>query len=81
MQARRSIHFFQIFGTSSNDYLSLLLCVFRVSQLEKDLYYYKKTSRDLKRRLRDYVSSGTIPAQGKAISEKKIKLCFGNMTY
>ncbi|XP_045174185.2 kinesin-like protein KIF27 isoform X3 [Mercenaria mercenaria] len=35
----------------------------RVTQLEKDLYYYKKTSRELKKRLREYVSSGTIPAQ------------------
>lgn len=34
-----------------------------MSQLEKDLYYYKKTSRELKKKLRDYVSSGTIPAQ------------------
>ncbi|KAL4224634.1 Kinesin-like protein kif27 [Mactra antiquata] len=35
----------------------------RMSQLEKDLYYYKRTSRELKKRLRDYVTSGTIPAQ------------------
>ncbi|WAR03106.1 KIF27-like protein [Mya arenaria] len=35
----------------------------KMSQLEKDLYYYKKTSRELKKRLREYVTSGTIPAQ------------------
>lgn len=27
--------------------------VFRIQQLEKDLYYYKKTSRDLKKKLRE----------------------------
>ena len=26
---------------------------FRIQQLEKDLYYYKKTSRDLKKKLRE----------------------------
>jgi len=34
--------------------------------LEKELFYYRKTSRELKKKLREYVSSGTIPAQGKA---------------
>ena len=46
----------------------------RVSQLEKDLYYYKKTSRELKRRLREYVSSGTIPAQGTYTSVTRVEV-------
>lgn len=30
----------------------------RAQQLEKDLYYYKKTSRDLKKKLREKMVSG-----------------------
>ena len=30
---------------------------FRIQQLEKDLFYYKKTSRDLKRKLREVLAS------------------------
>lgn len=30
----------------------------RAQQLEKDLYYYKKTSRDLKKKLREKMASG-----------------------
>ncbi|XP_077862276.1 kinesin-like protein KIF27 [Saccoglossus kowalevskii] len=33
----------------------------RIQQLEKDLYYYKKTSRELKKKLREVVTSGLIP--------------------
>lgn len=30
----------------------------KAQQLEKDLYYYKKTSRDLKKKLREKMASG-----------------------
>ncbi|XP_064601119.1 kinesin-like protein KIF27 [Liolophura sinensis] len=33
----------------------------RVQQLEKELYYYKKTSRDLRRKVKDLIASGVIP--------------------
>lgn len=38
---------------------------FRVQQLEKDLYYYKKTSRDLRRKVKDLIASGVIPNPGE----------------
>ena len=36
----------------------------RIQRLEKELYYYKKTSRELKKRLRDLEASGALPHQG-----------------
>jgi len=30
--------------------------VFRIKQLEKDLFYYKKSSRELKRRMKELVA-------------------------
>ena len=47
-----------------------LVLPFRIQQLEKDLYYYKKTSRDLKRKLRE-VLAGQLPVS----SDLKRKLC------
>ncbi|KAK6191693.1 hypothetical protein SNE40_003312 [Patella caerulea] len=35
----------------------------RMQQLEKELYYYKKTSRDLKKKIRDLISSGVLTSQ------------------
>ncbi|KAJ8298888.1 hypothetical protein KUTeg_022948 [Tegillarca granosa] len=32
----------------------------RVQQLERDLYYYKKTSRDLKKKMRELLASGAL---------------------
>lgn len=43
----------------------------RIHRLEKDLYFYKKTSRDLKRKLRDLIASGTIRSQGMWYLSKK----------
>ena len=37
-----------------------LLSSCRVPQLEKDLFYYKKTSRDLKRKLREAMATGKL---------------------
>ncbi|XP_046566645.1 kinesin-like protein KIF27 [Haliotis rubra] len=34
-----------------------------VQQLEKDLYYYKKTSRDLKKKFKDLITKGVLSAQ------------------
>ncbi len=34
--------------------------IFRIHQLEKDLFYYKKTSRDLKKKLRELLSSNPV---------------------
>ncbi len=33
----------------------------RVLQLEKDLYYYKKTSRELKKKLRELLATSASP--------------------
>ena len=33
----------------------------RIHQLEKDLFYYKKTSRDLKKKLRELLASNPTP--------------------
>ncbi len=38
----------------------LLNLSFRIHQLEKDLFYYKKTSRDLKKKLRELLSSNPV---------------------
>ncbi|XP_071957109.1 kinesin-like protein KIF27 [Antedon mediterranea] len=32
----------------------------KIKALEKDLYYYKKTSRDLKKKLREFIGSSTV---------------------
>ena len=41
---------------SENQALIALWLIVRTQQLEKDLYYYKKTSRDLKKKLRELMS-------------------------
>ena len=43
--------------------LNLLFSIFRcrIHQLEKDLFYYKKTSRDLKKKLRELLASNPTP--------------------
>ena len=43
-------------------------CAFRLQQLEKELYFYKKTSRDLKKKIREMFTVGKIPAHGKRAS-------------
>ncbi|KAL3842329.1 hypothetical protein ACJMK2_020357 [Sinanodonta woodiana] len=35
----------------------------RIEKLQKDLYYYKVTSRELKKKLRELIANGTISAQ------------------
>ncbi|KAL5007730.1 hypothetical protein ScPMuIL_016536 [Solemya velum] len=40
----------------------------KIQQLEKDLYYYKKTSRDLKKKLKDLVTSGALNLQGDELN-------------
>ena len=42
----------------------LLILYFRIQQLEKDLYYYKKTSRDLKKKLREMIAGGSTGHTG-----------------
>ncbi|XP_064634767.1 kinesin-like protein KIF27 isoform X2 [Lineus longissimus] len=39
----------------------------KVLQLEKDLFYYKKTSRDLKRRIRELMAKGGMMQEGDEI--------------
>lgn len=75
-------------------FLSLVLCTYvlhfslleeKVHELEKELYYYKKTSRDLKKRLRAHVQSaprgqsdpskGPLKADAAAQSSKGKELC------
>ena len=75
-------------------FLSLVLCTYvlhfslleeKVHELEKELYYYKKTSRDLKKRLRAHVQSaprgqsdpskGPLKANAAAQSTKGKELC------
>ena len=53
----------------------------RIHELEKDLYYYKKLSRDLKKRMRELVgkdgvldSMQTASVQGEGPSEVERKL-------
>ena len=43
--------------------LTVLFSIFRsrIHQLEKDLFYYKKTSRDLKKKLRELLASNPTP--------------------
>lgn len=41
---------------------------FRLQQLEKELYFYKKTSRDLKKKIREMFSNGKIPAHSKWVN-------------
>ncbi|XP_041366340.1 kinesin-like protein KIF27 [Gigantopelta aegis] len=36
----------------------------KMHQLEKELYYYKKTSRDMKKKLRELISAGVLSSQG-----------------
>lgn len=41
--------------------MTLFVCLScRVQQLERDLYYYKKTSRDLKKKMRELLASGAL---------------------
>ncbi|XP_048780280.1 kinesin-like protein KIF27 isoform X2 [Ostrea edulis] len=40
----------------------------KIHRLEKDLYFYKKTSRDLKRKLRDLIASGAIKSQDMGLN-------------
>eukprot|EP00105_Crassostrea_gigas_P031496 XP_011454206.1 PREDICTED: kinesin-like protein KIF27 isoform X3 [Crassostrea gigas] len=40
----------------------------KIHRLEKDLYFYKKTSRDLKRKLKDLIASGTIRSQDMGLN-------------
>lgn len=40
----------------------------KLHRLEKDLYFYKKTSRDLKRKLKDLIASGTIRSQDMGLN-------------
>ncbi|KAK7479550.1 hypothetical protein BaRGS_00029187 [Batillaria attramentaria] len=35
----------------------------KIQQLEKELYFYKKTSRDLKKKIRQLLSNGKLPAE------------------
>ncbi|KAK7099081.1 hypothetical protein V1264_003272 [Littorina saxatilis] len=35
----------------------------KIQQLEKDLYFYKKTSREMKKKIRELFSNGKMPAQ------------------
>jgi hypothetical protein len=53
----------------------------RIHELEKDLYYYKKVSRDLKKKLRELAgkdgvldSMQTISVQSEAPSEAELRL-------
>jgi len=43
----------------------------RIQELEKDLFYYKKTSRELKHRLRDASGSSTSTVVESVVSEKQ----------
>ena len=43
----------------------------RIQELEKDLFYYKKTSRELKHRLRDASGSSTSSVIDSVASEKQ----------
>ena len=61
-----AVHVLLEYEDSRSPFLSLVLCTYvlhfslleeKVHELEKELYYYKKTSRDLKKRLRAHVQS------------------------
>ncbi|XP_046330087.2 kinesin-like protein KIF27 isoform X1 [Haliotis rufescens] len=45
-------------GNSCGDGIDL-----KVQQLEKDLYYYKKTSRDLKKKFKELITKGVLSSQ------------------
>ena len=48
--------------------IACVACAFRLQQLEKELYFYKKTSRDLKKKIRELFTVGKIPAHGKCVN-------------
>ena len=52
-----------------------------MQRLEKELYYYKKTSRELKKRLRELEASGAVPHQGIILLELASLLCQYNNDY
>lgn len=55
-----------------HSYIHIIL-PYRVQQLEKDLYYYKKTSRDLKKKLREVMIRLGEQASGGLSSECHIE--------
>lgn len=75
------------YEASRSPFLSLHFSLLeeKVHELEKELYYYKKTSRDLKKRLRAHVQSaprgqskGPLKANAAAQSTKGEELCGGS---